>query len=179
MKQEGFSLFPLHFQVGVEVLKGTLKTKGETQTILLWALLLILGAMSASLPTLSPYVMCWMWFLPWVALGTKLSLYLKFQVSLVWAKLTKSLPVVQPLKSFGVLPGEFEEMDSSCWFILLMVSAVCVQRSAIISCVFPEWFNSQKWSGEQNLVKILRLSWSCVAGLNSSVSLYSIFLLGW
>lgn len=65
--------------------------------------------------------------------------YLKFQVSLVWAKVTESLPLVQPLKSCRVLPGEVEELDSSCWFILLVVSAVCTQRSAVISWFFPEF----------------------------------------
>lgn len=62
--------------------------------------------------------------------------------------------------------AEFEELDYSCWFILLVASAEYTQRSVlssehgIISCFFPEWSNSQKcWFWEQNQGEILRLSW--------------------
>lgn len=61
--------------------------------------------------------------------------------------------------------GELEELDYSCWFILLVASAVYMQRSVLslsmasfhIFC--SEWSNSQKcWLWEQNQGKILRLS---------------------
>ena len=92
--------------------------------------------------------------------------YLKLPLDVVWTEVTSSLSFVQHLKSCRVFEnGEFEELDYSCWMVLLVASAVWTQGSVlspehgIILCFFPEWSKSGKvWFGEHNQEKILRPS---------------------
>lgn len=164
---KGLSSFSQHFQLEVKVLKSVVKTMGEIQTASPWARGLDTGV------TLDIYLqfISLLWYLPCTALGVELR-QLRFEAG--WTEVTNLLCFVH-LKSCRVFADcEFGDLGCSCWFILPMASAVCAQGSvscskhAIISPVFPEWSSGLVW--QQNPGNILRLSWSCPAGLNSFVS---------
>lgn len=95
MKQQGFSLFPLHFQLEVEVLKDTHKTMGEIQTIspTPFGYLELMSAALSAVCFLISYAECDTYpGLLW-ELSSVIS-YLKLQVSVVWTKVTSSLSFV-------------------------------------------------------------------------------------
>lgn len=185
MKQQGFSLFPLHFQLQVQVVKDTQEMRTVSPWVLVldtWSWCLLLYLQFLSLHHTLKVVLTLDCF---GSLSSVIS-YLKLQVAVIWTEVTNSLSSVQHLESCrGFENGEFEELDYSCWFILLVASAACRQRSVlspecgIISWgFFPEWLNSQKcWFGEWNQGEILRLSGQRIAGLNYFF-IYSSFLLG-